>query len=87
MGWVLESSLPGPLRKAAAALAEGETSKPVAAFGRWYVIRLEDRREKRVVPYAEVRVRLRDQLSEEKRSRALEAWLKQARQDATVKQS
>jgi len=84
LGWVLESSLPAPLRKAAAALSKDAVSKPVAAFGRWYVLKLEGRRAARVIPYAKVRGRIQQELTRVKRAKALAAWLAAARRDATV---
>ena len=84
LGWVLASSLPVPLRKAEAALSKGEVSKPVAAFGQWYVLKLEGRRAARTLSFGQVHERLRQELTRLKRAKALEAWLTTARRDATV---
>jgi len=79
LGWVLEGSLPPALRKAAAGLATGEVSGPVSAFGRWYVLKLVGRRDAKTSAFADVRERLAAELTKQKRSRALAAWLDEAR--------
>jgi parvulin-like peptidyl-prolyl isomerase len=86
LGWVLEGSLPPALRKAAAGLAKGEVSAPVAAFGRWYVLKLVDRRDAKTSTFADVRERLGSELTKQKRARALAAWLAEARKGDGVTQ-
>jgi parvulin-like peptidyl-prolyl isomerase len=84
IGWVLTTSLPQALRKAAANASPGAVSKPVLAAGGWYVLRVTARRAARLMSFAEVRARLRAQLSAAKRSQALDAWLTRARKEATI---
>lgn len=84
LGWILESTLPAPLVKAVREMEVGETSAPVGANGGWYVLRLQDRREERVTPFAEVRRDLQDQLTGRLRLDELDEWLEQARSRAIV---
>jgi parvulin-like peptidyl-prolyl isomerase len=84
LGWVLVSSLPPALRGAVAAAGEGLIDRPVGGGTTWYVLDVEARRETRVTPLAEVRDRLSTELTEVKRSKALERWLDSGRERATV---
>ena len=84
LGWVLTSSLPAPLRKAAAATKTGHVSKPFAGPGGWYVFKVMAKRPARVTPFTTVERRLIKQLTSRKRFEALDAWLAIAREKATV---
>jgi peptidyl-prolyl cis-trans isomerase C len=84
MGRVALSSLPEPLRKAVAATRPGEVSDPVQGPGGWFLLKATDRTEAGVTPYAEAEQQLIRELTRRKRFRALEAWLDDARDGATV---
>jgi parvulin-like peptidyl-prolyl isomerase len=84
LGWVLTSSLPVPLRKAAAGLRPGAVSRPVQGPGGWYVLKLIASRPERVTPFATVERRLVKELTRVARLRQLKAWLAAARRKATV---
>lgn len=84
LGLVLTSSLPGPLRKAAASAHPGVLARPVKAGDIWYVLDIHSRRPAQVIPFAKVRARLREQLTRVKRARALDAWLTGARTSASI---
>jgi parvulin-like peptidyl-prolyl isomerase len=86
LGWVLASSLPAPLRKAAAATKPGAVSKPVRGPGGWYVLKVVARRPVRVTPLAAVERRLITELSSQMRFKALTGWLAAARNKATLSQ-
>ncbi|HEY5387666.1 MAG TPA: peptidylprolyl isomerase [Thermoleophilia bacterium] len=84
LGLLLLSSLPDPLRKAVMSASPGVLAKPVQAAGVWYVLDVVSRRPARVIPYAQVRARIQEELTRALRSRALEAWLVTARKDALI---
>lgn len=84
LGWVLTSSLPVPLRRAAAATRPGALSKPFEGPGGWYVLRVFAKRPARVTPFAAVERRLIEELSGRERFRALSAWLAAARDKAEI---
>ena len=84
LGWVLTSSLPPAVRKAVEASGPGLIERPVGGGNMWYVLNVLGVRRVKVTPLAEVRSRLAAQLTRVKRSRALERWLDQAREDATI---
>ena len=84
MGRIALSSLPEPLRKAVAATAPGEVSDAVQGPGGWFILKATGRTEAGVTPYAEAEQQLLRELTRRKRFRALEAWLDDARDGATV---
>lgn len=84
LGWVLTSSLPAPLRKAAAGTKPGTVSKPVAGPGGWYVLKIIAERPARVTPFAAIERRLIAELTRRERLKTLAAWLASARSKATV---
>jgi parvulin-like peptidyl-prolyl isomerase len=84
MGWVLTSSLPSALRRAVAGAGEGVIRRPVGSGNSWYVLNVEGRRAARVMTLEEVRDRLTTELTQLKRSKALQRWLRAARERATV---
>lgn len=83
-GWVLLDSLMPPLRKAAAATAVGETARPVAAPGGWFVLKVIARKPATITPYADAEALIIKEFTRRKRFRALEEWLDAASQKATV---
>ena len=78
------SSLPPPLRKAATSAGLGPLAKPVRAGPVWYGLDVVARRAARVIPFAQVRASVRDELTRVKRAKALAAWLVKARTDALI---
>lgn len=86
MGWVATSSLPAPLRKAAAAIRPGGVSKPVAGPGGWFVLKVMAERPAGVTPFAAVEADLRKELTRRQRFAALQKWLALARDKAILTQ-
>ena len=84
LGLLLTSSLPGPLRKAAASASLGVLATPVQVGPVWYVLNVLSRRPARVIPFAKVRASVREELTRVKRAKALAAWLVKARKDAAI---
>ncbi len=86
MGWVTVASLPAGLQKAVTGAKAGVMAKPVAAAGGWYVLDVIATQPTQVISFAKVRAGLRDELIRVKRSRALDAWIAQARKKASIQQ-
>jgi parvulin-like peptidyl-prolyl isomerase len=84
LGWVLTSSLPPVAREAVLRAGPGVIGRPVGEGNIWYVLHVRDQRDARVVPFAEVRAELATQLTDVKRSKALERWLDGARERAEI---
>jgi parvulin-like peptidyl-prolyl isomerase len=84
LGWVLTASLPPVVRKAVQRAGSGVIDRPIGEGNVWYVLNVRDRRDARVVPFAEVRADLAAQLTDVKRSKALERWLDAAREQAAI---
>lgn len=84
LGWVLTSSLPPVVRKAVLRAGTGVIGRPVGGGNTWYVLNVRDQRDARVIPFAEVRAELATQLTDVKRSKALERWLDAARERAAI---
>lgn len=84
MGWIQPSSIPAPLHQALGSLKPGRVSKPVQGPGGWYVLKVLGRRAAHVVPFAQVRKSLLDDLTARKRAAKLERWLDTARENATI---
>lgn len=84
LGWVLTSSLPPVARKAVLQAGPGVIGRPVGEGNVWYVLNVRDKRDARVMPFAEVRAELATRLTDVRRSKALERWLDAARESATV---
>jgi parvulin-like peptidyl-prolyl isomerase len=84
VGWVLTTSLPDEVAAAVAGLAMGGVSEPVYSFGRWHLYNVVGRRAARVVPFAEVRALTTERLTRQLRSAALDDWVREELQAATV---
>lgn len=84
MGRVALASLPEPLREAVDATEPGEVSKPVQGPGGWFLLKATDRKQAGVTPYAEAEQELLGELTRRKRFRAVESWLDEAYDGATV---
>lgn len=83
MGRILFSSLPPALATAVKHLKSG-VSPPVAALGRWYLLKASGLQLAGVRPFASVRVALQAELTRQKRAKALVAWLGTARKAAVI---
>ena len=83
-GWILADSLPGPLGKTVAGLRPGEVSGAVEGPGGWYLFKLYGRRRAKVFSFAEVRGRIAEELTRDRRAAALSRWLKAAREKAVI---
>jgi parvulin-like peptidyl-prolyl isomerase len=84
LGWVLLSSMPAELAKAAAGLKVGQTSPAVAAAGEWHVIKVFGRRAATTLPFGKAQTVIIAELTRRQRLAALDAWLKKVRPAAEV---
>jgi parvulin-like peptidyl-prolyl isomerase len=85
LGWIDPGSLPGDLGEAVERLEEGALSPPVSGGGGVWVFKVFERRPERVTPLRDVDDEIIRQLTTRRRARALEAWLDEAREEASVK--
>lgn len=84
MGWVSTDSLPGGLGKAVEKIAKGRIGEPVAGSGGVYIFKVLDRKPTVVRSFSSVREELVDELTAQRQSDRLDAWLKAARKAADV---
>ena len=84
LGWVVDSSLPTPLRRAARALKKGAVSAPVEGPGGWFLLKLYGRRATEVRSFASVEGELRAELDLRKQIHALDRWIAAERKRAEV---
>ena len=84
MGTVALSSLPAPLRKAVETAKEGVATEPVQGPGGWYVLKATDIQHAGTPAFSQVKGQIVTELTRERRFKALEDWIDQARDKATV---
>ncbi len=84
MGTVTLASLPATLRQAVETAKDGVATKPVQGPGGWYVLKATDIRPAGTPAFAEVKSQIVRELTRERRFKALEDWIDQARSEATV---
>jgi parvulin-like peptidyl-prolyl isomerase len=84
IGWILTSSLPPGARGSVARAGTGVIEKPFSGNGAWYVFDVIARRAGRIAAFSDVRERIRSELTDVARSKALQRWLAEARGAAVV---
>jgi peptidyl-prolyl cis-trans isomerase C len=84
MGTVTLVSLPAPLRKAVETTKEGVPTRPVQGPGGWYVLKATGVQPAGTLAFSHVKAQIVSELTRERRSVALEDWIDQAREKATV---
>jgi peptidyl-prolyl cis-trans isomerase C len=84
IGYVHRGRIYPELEQAAFALAAGEVSGPVAAEGRWFLVKLEERKSEHLIPFEDAREKLKKDLENKKRSELFEAWLAGLREKAVI---
>lgn len=84
MGTVTLASLPAPLRKAVETAKEGVATRPVQGPGGWYVLKATQVQPAGTLAFSQVKGQIVSELTRERRSVALEDWIDQAREKATV---
>jgi len=84
MGTVALASLPASLRKSVETAKEGVAIGPVRGPGGWYVLRATDIRPAGTLAFSQVKGQIVRELTQERRFKALDDWIDQARAKATV---
>jgi foldase protein PrsA len=84
MGTVTLASLPATLRKAVETAKAGVAIRPVQGPGGWYVLKATDIKPAGTPAFSQVRGQIVRELTRERRFKALEDWIDQARHKATV---
>jgi foldase protein PrsA len=84
LGWIQRASLPAPIDRAVATLGTGHTAGPIQYLATWHVVKVLGRRPAHVAAFAQVRADIGRQLTLERRTALLSAWLERARRAAQV---
>jgi foldase protein PrsA len=84
LGFFARGRMVKPFEEAAFALKPGQLSKPVKSQFGWHLIKVEERRAARALPFDEVRAEITRRLAEQRRKAAFEAWLAQRRAKAAI---
>jgi parvulin-like peptidyl-prolyl isomerase len=84
MGTVTLASLPAPMRKAVEKAGEGVLAGPVQGPGGWFVLKATDVQPAGVPAFGEIKDEIVRELSRQRRFKALDDWIDQARDAATV---
>jgi parvulin-like peptidyl-prolyl isomerase len=84
IGYVHRGRIYPELEDAADKLEVGAVSGLLHAEGRWFILKVEDRKQARVVPYENARDKLKKDLESNKRSELSEAWLAELRGKAEI---
>ena len=79
-GWIDPGSLRRELATAIAALEPGAVSEPVDTPDAFYIVKVEDRRPERVIPFDEVRDELAAEVRRAEEERIYQAWMDRLRQ-------
>ncbi len=84
MGTVTLASLPATLRKAVETAKDGVATRPVQGPGGWYVLKATHVQPAGTPAFGQVKAQIVRELTRERRFKALEDWIDQARDKATV---
>ena len=84
MGWVDSRMLPGAIAKAVEAIPQTGVTPVIEAKGAFYVLRVEGRRPPRQVPLAEVKDRLVQMVTSERKQARFAEWLAERRRAAKI---
>lgn len=84
LGYVQRGRLYPRLEEAAFAMKPGETSGVIDTEGEWFVIKVEDRKPSRIIPFEEVRDKLKQELEQKRKAELLEQWVSGLRAKATI---
>lgn len=78
-GWIDPGILRAELAEAVDRLEPNAFSEPVETPEAWYLIKLEGRREPKIIPFSEVRDKLADELQRAEEERIYRAWIDRLR--------
>lgn len=84
LGFILETALPLPFAQQARTLEKGEISKPFFMAEKWFIIKLEDTRDAKLLTFEETKNNLAQSLSAKAVQDFIESSLKKAQIDILV---
>ena len=79
-GWLRTGQMPPPIEKVAFALEEGEVSEVIATPSGYFLIKVEEKRVGKQLPFSEVKDRVRNQLRSDKQRMAVETKTKELKE-------
>lgn len=80
----LQASFPSEMAKEIKKIKTGDFGGPIKGREGYYLIKVQDRKEKRVAPFDEVRENIKHLLIEQKKEERLQSWLQEAKKKAKI---
>jgi foldase protein PrsA len=84
LGWTALETLPQEMAKAIASARPGELCGPAKGKFGYYIMRVEEKREKVEIPFGKAKPGIVHIIKEEKRKAMIKRWLQQERRFATI---
>ena len=79
-GWIGKGKMPPAIEKAAFALEEGKVSEAIATPSGYFLIKVEEKKPSRQLPFSEVKDKVKNQLKSEKQKNAVEKKTKEIKE-------
>lgn len=83
-GWVSIDSFPGDIAKEIARIRAGSFAGPIKGKEGYYLIKVIEKKERKVTPYDQVRENIRHLLIQQKLNEKFQAWLENERKQAKI---
>lgn len=83
-GWVTIDSFPSDMAKEIKKIRAGAFGGPIKGREGYYLIKVKERREKKVLPFDEVKMNIRHILTQQKKEEKFQAWLREVRNKAKI---
>jgi peptidyl-prolyl cis-trans isomerase C len=84
IGYIHKGRVLPAIEEVAYALDIGELSKPFKADRVWYVIKIEDKKPERQIPFEEIKDKLKGELEAKKQQELKEKWIAELRSNAKI---
>lgn len=87
IGYIHRGMIYPKLESAAFSMKKGETSDLIFTEGTWFIIRVEDSQAERLLPFDEIREKLKLDLEKKKRTELMDKWISELRAKATIQRA
>jgi len=84
-GWIGKGKMPPAIEKAAFALEKGKVSEAIATPSGYFLIKIEEKKASRQLPFSEVKDRVKNQLKSDKQKNAVENKTKELKEKYQAK--